>query len=58
MLVIRSEEEVALWYYRLSQDLKIQGYEEDAERITARLQWRRRAARATCSAICWRAPAG
>jgi tetratricopeptide (TPR) repeat protein len=41
MLVIRSEEEVTQWYYRLSQDLKMQGYEEDAERIyRALLQWR------------------
>lgn len=41
MLVDRSEEEVALWYYRLSQDLKTQGYEEEAERIyRALLQWR------------------
>jgi tetratricopeptide (TPR) repeat protein len=41
VLVNRSEEEVALWYYRLSQDLKSQGYEEEAERIyRALLQWR------------------
>src|SRR5690349_19038445 len=41
MLVIRSEEEVAQWYYRLSNDLKAQGYEEEAERIyRALLQWR------------------
>jgi tetratricopeptide (TPR) repeat protein len=41
VLVNRSEEEVAQWYYRLSQDLKQQGYEEDAERIyRALLQWR------------------
>jgi tetratricopeptide (TPR) repeat protein len=40
-LVNRSEEEVAQWYYRLSQDLKQQGYEEEAERIyNALLQWR------------------
>ncbi|KPV53755.1 hypothetical protein SE17_07765 [Kouleothrix aurantiaca] len=41
VLVMRSEEEVAQWYYRLSQDLKHQGYEEEAERIyRALLQWR------------------
>jgi tetratricopeptide (TPR) repeat protein len=41
MLIIRSEEEVAQWYYRLSNDLKAQGYEEEAERIyRALLQWR------------------
>lgn len=41
VLVIRSEEEVSQWYYRLSQDLKVQGYEEEAERIyRALLQWR------------------
>jgi tetratricopeptide (TPR) repeat protein len=40
-LVHRSEEEVALWYYRLSHDLKQQGYAEEAERIyRALLQWR------------------
>jgi tetratricopeptide (TPR) repeat protein len=40
-LVVRSEEEVAQWYYRLSNDLKAQGYEEEAERIyLALLQWR------------------
>lgn len=40
-LVARSEEEVAQWYYRLSDDLKAQGYEEEAERIyRALLQWR------------------
>jgi tetratricopeptide (TPR) repeat protein len=40
-LVTRSEEEVAQWYYRLSQDLKQQGYSEEAERIyRALLQWR------------------
>lgn len=40
-LVTRSEEEVAQWYYRLSQALKQQGYEEEAERIyRALLQWR------------------
>jgi tetratricopeptide (TPR) repeat protein len=39
-LAHRSEEEVAQWYYRLSQDLKSQGYEEEAERIyRALLQW-------------------
>ncbi len=41
VLVTRSEEEVAQWYYRLSEDLKFQGYEEEAERIyNALLQWR------------------
>jgi tetratricopeptide (TPR) repeat protein len=41
VLVSRSESEVAQWYYRLSQDLKTQGYEEEAERIyKALLQWR------------------
>lgn len=41
VLVTRSETEVAQWYYRLSQDLKQQGYEEEAERIyRALLQWR------------------
>jgi tetratricopeptide (TPR) repeat protein len=41
VLVNRSEEEVAQWYYRLSNDLKQQGYEEEAERIyRALLQWR------------------
>ncbi|HRC77769.1 MAG TPA: tetratricopeptide repeat protein, partial [Kouleothrix sp.] len=41
VLVTRSEEQVAQWYYRLSQDLKQQGYEEEAERIyRALLQWR------------------
>lgn len=40
-LVTRSEEEVAQWYYRLSQALKQQRYEEEAERIyRALLQWR------------------
>jgi tetratricopeptide (TPR) repeat protein len=40
-LVTRSEEEVAQWYYRLSQALKQQKYEEEAERIyRALLQWR------------------
>lgn len=40
-LVTRSEEEVAQWYYRLSQALKHQRYEEEAERIyRALLQWR------------------
>lgn len=41
VLVSRSEKEVAQWYYRLSHDLKLQGYEEEAERIyRALLQWR------------------
>lgn len=40
-LINRSEEEVAQWYYRLSHDLKQQGYGEEAERIyRALLQWR------------------
>jgi tetratricopeptide (TPR) repeat protein len=40
-LVDRTDEEVALWYYRLSNDLKAQGYHEDAIRIyRALLQWR------------------
>lgn len=41
VLVSRSEEEVAQWYYRLSADLKAQGYADEAERIyRALLQWR------------------
>lgn len=41
VLVTRSEEEVAQWYYRLSHALKQQNYEEEAERIyRALLQWR------------------
>jgi tetratricopeptide (TPR) repeat protein len=41
LLINRSEEEVVQWYYRLSRDLKQQGYEEEAERIyRALLQWR------------------
>jgi tetratricopeptide (TPR) repeat protein len=41
LLVNRSEDEVVQWYYRLSQDLKHQHYEEEAERIyRALLQWR------------------
>ncbi|NJN67393.1 MAG: tetratricopeptide repeat protein [Chloroflexaceae bacterium] len=40
-LVTRSEDEVVQWYYRLSEDLKQQNYEEEAERIyRALLQWR------------------
>lgn len=40
-LIQRSEDEVVQWYYRLSQDLKQQGYEEEAARIyRALLQWR------------------
>jgi tetratricopeptide (TPR) repeat protein len=40
-LVSRSEEEVAQWYYRLSQALKQQSYEDEAERIyRALLGWR------------------
>lgn len=42
-LVQRNEDEVVQWYYRLSQDLKQQGYEEEAARIYwALLQWRPR----------------
>ena len=41
VLLDRSEEEVALWYYRLSEDLKAQGYDDEADRIyRALLQWR------------------
>jgi tetratricopeptide (TPR) repeat protein len=41
VLVTRSEEEVTQWYYRLSEALKQQNYEEEAERIyRALLQWR------------------
>lgn len=41
VLVNRSEEEVAQWYYRLSHALKQQNYEDEAERIyRALLQWR------------------
>lgn len=41
VLVNRSEDEVVQWYYRLSEDLKHQRYEEEAERIyRALLQWR------------------
>ncbi|MBC8162623.1 MAG: tetratricopeptide repeat protein [Roseiflexaceae bacterium] len=41
VLVDRSEAEVSQWYYRLSDDLKAQGYEEEADRIyRALLQWR------------------
>ncbi|NJM08297.1 tetratricopeptide repeat protein, partial [Candidatus Gracilibacteria bacterium] len=41
ILVSRSEEEVAQWYYRLSYALKQQNYEDEAERIyRALLQWR------------------
>jgi tetratricopeptide (TPR) repeat protein len=40
-LIQRSEEEVIQWYYRLSQDLKQQGYANEAARIyRALLQWR------------------
>jgi tetratricopeptide (TPR) repeat protein len=40
-LTHRSQEEVSQWYYRLSNDLKQQGYAEEAERIyRALLQWR------------------
>lgn len=46
-LVSRSEGEVTQWYYRLSDDLKAQGYEEEAERIyRALLQWRPEESRA------------
>lgn len=41
VLVSKSEQEVANWYYRLSEDLKSQGYDEEATRIyRALLQWR------------------
>ncbi|GIV97682.1 MAG: hypothetical protein KatS3mg057_2339 [Herpetosiphonaceae bacterium] len=41
VLVSKSDQEVIAWYYRLSEDLKSQGYEEEAERIyRALLQWR------------------
>ena len=41
VLINRSEDEVVQWYYRLSEDLKQQRYEEEAERIyRALLQWR------------------
>ncbi len=41
VLVNKSEQEVADWYYRLSEDLKSQGYDEEASRIyRALLQWR------------------
>ena len=41
VLVNRSENEVTQWYYRLSQDLKQQGYDDEAARIyRALLQWR------------------
>lgn len=41
VLETRSESEVVQWYYRLSEDLKQQNYEEEAERIyRALLQWR------------------
>lgn len=37
----RSEQEAVEWYYRLGEDLKVQGYPEEAERIyRALLQWR------------------
>ncbi len=40
-LVSRNDDEVVAWYYRLSRDLKSQGYEDDAERLyRALLQWR------------------
>ena len=41
VLVDKSEHEVAEWYYRLSEDLKTQGYDEEAKRIYhVLLQWR------------------
>lgn len=41
VLVSKSEQEVANWYYRLSEDLKSQGYEDEANRIyQALLQWK------------------
>jgi len=37
----RSEQEAIEWYYRLAEDLKVQGYPEEAERIYyALLQWK------------------
>ncbi len=40
-LVDKSSAEVSQWYYRLSDDLKGQGYEDEAERIyRALLEWR------------------
>ncbi len=40
-LINRSEEEVALWYYRLGRDLKAQGYADEAVQIyRALLYWR------------------
>jgi tetratricopeptide (TPR) repeat protein len=37
----RSEQEAVEWYYRLAEDLKVQGYPEEAERIYhALLQWK------------------
>ncbi|MBN1484938.1 MAG: tetratricopeptide repeat protein [Chloroflexia bacterium] len=40
-LETRSEQEAVLWYYRLGDDLKNQGYPEEAERIyQALLQWK------------------
>lgn len=41
VLISKSEQEVSSWYYRLSEDLKAQGYDEEANRIYhALLQWR------------------
>lgn len=41
VLVDKSEQEVANWYYRLSDDLKMQGYDDEAQRIyQALLQWK------------------
>ena len=46
-LVSKSDAEVAQWYYRLSEDLKGQSYEAEAERIyRALLDWRPRETRA------------
>lgn len=39
-LLTRSDAETAQWYYRLAEDLKTQGYDDDAERIyRALLEW-------------------
>ncbi|MGB9722309.1 MAG: tetratricopeptide repeat protein [Chloroflexia bacterium] len=46
-LETRSEQEAVEWYYRLAEDLKVQGYPEEAERIyRALLQWKPREYRA------------
>lgn len=41
VLVDKSEQEVSSWYYRLSEDLKAQNYDDEAARIyRALIQWR------------------